>query len=92
MALDVNVWHHTSSDLRLILERLDKIMATVQELQDTIAAERAEVGAKLTEMTALIQALRDQVAAGTAATPEQLDELVLAVKDIFTPDPVPPPA
>ena len=85
----------------LVLQRLDllaaqltqtgvNIMANVQQVQDAIAAEKAQVSEKLAALAAEMQALRDQIAGGAAATPAQLDELIVAVQNIFTPDPVPP--
>lgn len=73
-----------SQTLAVIGLQQEQIMASVQDVLDAAAAERAEVAGRLTELEAVIQALRDQVAAGAAATPEQLDELVVAVQNIFT--------
>lgn len=58
------------------------IMATKQEVLDAIAAEGAEVTAKIAELQAKIDAL---IAAGSGATPEDLEEIKLAVQAIFNP-------
>ena len=65
--------------------KLEKIMATVQDVKDAVATEAAEVKARIDALAAEVQALKDQIAAGTAATPEQLDEILLSVQGIFTP-------
>ena len=73
-----------------VLDIREIIMANFQQVQDAIAAEAAQVQAKLAAVAVEMQALRDQIAGGAAATPAQLDELIVAVQNIFTPDPVPP--
>lgn len=59
-------------------------MATKQEVIDAIAAEKAEVQAKLDALGTEIQSLKDQIAAGSPVTPADLDEIVSLVHDIFT--------
>lgn len=90
---------HMELHVFLHLGQEAKIMASIQEVKDAIAqvatdiaAEKAEVQAKIGEMAARIQALIDQIAAGTAATPTDLDALIAAltgidasVKDISEP-------
>lgn len=61
------------------------IMATKQEVLEAIAAEKAEVGAKLTDLAVQIQTLKDQIAGGSPVTPADLDDIVSAVHDIFVP-------
>jgi hypothetical protein len=61
------------------------IMATKQEVLDAIAAEKAEVGAKIEALDLQIQALQEQIAQGTAITAADLDEIQNAVHDIFIP-------
>jgi len=61
------------------------IMATKQEVLDAVAAEAAEVAAKVNELMAEIQRLNDLIAAGGAVTAADLDELKAAVEAIFTP-------
>lgn len=74
------------------LEKGIKNMATIQDVQAAIDAEKAQVQVRLDELQASIVALQEQVAAGSAATPEQLDELVSAVQNIFSPEVVVEPA
>jgi flagellar hook-associated protein FlgK len=69
-----------------------QIMATLQEVQDAVAAEAAEVTAKVNELMAEIQALKDQIANGTGVTPEDLDALLASVNAIFTAPPADPVA
>ena len=66
------------------------IMATKQEVLDAVAAEAAEVAARVNELLAEIQALKDQIAAGGAVTAADLDELKAAVEGIFNAPVVPP--
>lgn len=70
--------------------RIDKInqwrsevMATIQDLKDAVVAEQAEVKARVDELEAQVLALQNSGAGG--ATPEQLDEVMVAIKGIFTP-------
>ena len=65
-----------------------EIMATKQEVLDAVAAESAEVAARINELLAEIQRLNDLIAAGGAVTAADLDELKAAVEAIFT---APPP-
>lgn len=57
-------------------------MATVQEVNEAIAAEAAEVKARFDVMEARIAELER---AGAGATPEQLTEILNGVRGIFTP-------
>jgi flagellar hook-associated protein FlgK len=66
----------------------EQIMATLQEVQDAVAAEAAEVTAKVNELTAEIQRLNDLIAAGGAVTAADLDALKASVEAIFTAPPV----
>lgn len=75
-----------SSTLAVFGQQLEAIMATLQDVLDAAAAEKAQVASKLADLSAQVQALRDQIAAGSAATPEQLDLVLQAITDIFTPD------
>jgi TRAP-type mannitol/chloroaromatic compound transport system substrate-binding protein len=68
----------------------EQIMATLQEVKDAVAAEAAEVTAKVNELMAEIQALKDQIANGTNVTPEDLDALLASVNAIFVAPPVDP--
>ena len=61
------------------------MMATVQELVDAIAAEKAEVAGKLDALAVEIQALKDQIAQGGTITEEQLNVVLVGIQDIFTP-------
>lgn len=67
-------------------------MITKQDVLDAIAAEKAEVTAKLdaqtaqvNDLNAQVQALKDQIATGSPVTAADLDEIVAAVHDIVTP-------
>lgn len=75
-----------------VLNRSNKIMSTLEELNaaiqaatDATVAEQAQVQAALAAQAAQIQALSDQIAgmsAGGLVTQEQLDALVVAAKGI----------
>lgn len=82
---------HILETLTVIGQKQESIMASVQDLLDTVAAEKAQVAAGLAALTTQVQTLRDQIAAGSAATPEQLDQVLVAITEIFTPDPAPAP-
>lgn len=60
-----------------------EIMATIKDLKDAVAAERAEVKARVDELEAMVVDLQNGGTGG--ATPEQLEEVLVAIKDIFTP-------
>lgn len=62
-----------------------RLMATVQELQEAVAAERAEVTERITALQAEVQALRDEIANGGSITEEQLDGVLVNIKNIFVP-------
>ena len=68
-------------------------MATKQEVLDAIAAERAEVKARVDELLVMVQTLTDQITAGAGApTAADMDEIKLAVQGIITPTaPAPAP-
>lgn len=55
-------------------------MATKQEVLDAIAAETAQVSAKIAELNATIQALQDQINSGNSA---DNDEIKAAVENIL---------
>ena len=67
-----------------IIHNQEVIMATLAEVKQAVADEKAEVLAKLTALGEEIQALKDQIAAGSPVTAADLDELVASVHDIFT--------
>lgn len=63
------------------LKRIERlIMATKQEVLDAIAAETAQVSAKIAELNATIQALQDQINSGNSA---DNDEIKAAVENIL---------
>ena len=68
-----------------LVEMENRIMATLQELKDAVAAEAAEVKARVDALQAEVQALKDQLAAGGTVTEAQLDEVLAGIKNIFTP-------
>ena len=61
----------------------DKIMASLQEVKDAIAQEKAEVVEKVEGLNAQIEELKNQIAAGGVVTAEQLDEVLDGIKNIF---------
>lgn len=63
-----------------------EIMATVQDVLDTVAAEKAEVKSQLDSLHSSISDLEAKIANGSFVTPEDLDALKVAVQNIFTPD------
>ena len=71
--------------LSKIIHTGERIMATLQQVKDAVAAEAAEVKTKVDQLEADVQALKDQIAAGTAATAADLDDLLTQVQNIFTP-------
>lgn len=68
--------------LTQILNGVNRIMATVDEVKAAIANEAAEVKARMDDLEAQVKALTD---AGGGATPAQLDEILAAVQGIFKP-------
>jgi hypothetical protein len=82
-----------SAGVELIIQKLsnletnlgDLIMATVQQLEEAIAAEKVEVTTKIDALAAEIVALKDQIAQGGTITEEQLDAVLFGVQNIFTP-------
>jgi|SRR5687768_1238211 len=72
--------------VNFLTTRSNENMATLQEVHDKIAAEKAQVAAGLGALQAEIQALKDQIGAGVIVTPEQLDALAMAVDGIFAPE------
>lgn len=75
--------------LTYLFNQGESLMATVQELKDAVAVEKAEVQAKLAELATEVQALKDVIAAGGNVTEAQLTEVLDAIRDIFTPTPTP---
>lgn len=65
------------------LERRLENMATVQDLESAINAERQQVLAAVTEMRNEIQRLKDQIGQGTVVMPEDLDRLKNMVDGIY---------
>lgn len=61
-------------------------MASIQDVKDAAVAEAAEVKASVDALKDQVQALKDQIAAGGTVTEAQLDEVVVAIKSIFTPE------
>lgn len=68
--------------LSSILDKEVIIMATLQEVKDAIAAEGAEVAAKIGALEAKIDEL---IAAGAGASVADLDEIKSLVQNIYTP-------
>jgi beta-phosphoglucomutase-like phosphatase (HAD superfamily) len=82
---------HILETLTVIGQQQESIMASVQDLLDAVAAEKAQVASGLAALTAQVQALQAQLATGSAVTPEQLDAVLVAITEIFTPDAAPAP-
>jgi len=68
---------------RGVAQLKEQLMSTKQEVLDAVAAEKAEVQAKLDELLARIAELEANGAGG--ATPEELAEIKAAIENIFTP-------
>jgi tetrahydromethanopterin S-methyltransferase subunit G len=80
-----------ASALLHVLIKENLIMATVDDLKAAVAAEAAEVKARIDDLEATVQALKDQIAGGGTITEAQLDEVMVAIQGIFTPTPAPTP-
>ncbi len=88
------------ADIQLLLSAVThmekRIMGSVQDVKDAIAAERAEVQAKLAALVQSIDDLKAQIAAGTGITAADMDELKTEVQAISEPEasttPSTPPA
>ena len=68
--------------LKLIHQQNEKIMATIQDVQDALNALQASVDAKQAAIAQAIADLEAQIAAGSAATPEQLQGIVDGLKAV----------
>lgn len=106
----IHIHQDISNDITEILNltntKLNKIMATLQELnakiaelQQTVDTEQQEVSDALAALTAEVASLKEIIAAG--ATPEQLqasaDAITAIIEDVKTtipnlPEPTPPDA
>lgn len=69
-----------------LTRRSNETMATLQDVQEKIAAEKAQVAAAVESLKTEIQALKDQIGSDVIVTPEQLDALADAVDGIFAPE------
>lgn len=82
LASDVAAHHRTlDSFMRAILERLDHMSATEQQLKDLIDGIRdglPKIGARLDTLTATVTDLKNQIATGIPGpvSAAQLDELI----------------
>jgi len=65
-----------------IHQKLDKTMATIEEVQQAVADLQATVDTTQAAIAAAIKALEDQIAAGSAATPEQLQAVIDSLKAV----------
>jgi hypothetical protein len=77
------------NSIDFLTRRSESTMATLQDVQDKIAAEKAQVSEAMDSLKAQVKALQDQLANGIVVTSEQLDALAAAVDGIFTPDAAP---
>lgn len=68
--------------LDFITSKLDKQMATIQDVQDALTALQTSVDAKQQAIADAIAALEAQIAAGSVATPEQLQTIVDGLKAV----------
>ena len=60
-------------------------MATLQEVKQAIADEKAQVLEGITALNAKIQELQDQINQGTNVTAQDLEDIKNDVNNIFTP-------
>lgn len=74
---------HIHADNHLLNKKIDKLMATVQEITDAIAKLQADLDAKQAALATLIQSLKDQIAAG-GATPAQLQTILDSINTVDT--------
>lgn len=87
-------WLRAFLNLAVTRQKLENLMATVEDLQNAIDREHEQVSTAVQTMRDEIKALKDQIEGGTVVTAEQLDSLVERVENIFVPTPeeTPPPA
>lgn len=76
-------------NLNVDSQLLEKIMATLKDVQDALdqaakdaTAEKAEVATAIADLNTQIQALKDQIANGSAVTAADLDGLVTKIQGI----------
>lgn len=67
-----------------INQKLNKTMATIEEVQQAVADLQATVDTTQAAIAAAIKALEDQIAAGSAATPEQLQAVIDSLRAVQT--------
>jgi len=81
-------WNPFANLRRFIRHQMEKIMATLQEVQDALAEQKtareasdAKADAALALLKTTDEKLDELLAAGTGATPEQLDELLASIRE-----------
>jgi uncharacterized coiled-coil protein SlyX len=67
-----------------INQKLNKTMATIEEVQQAVADLQATVDSTQLAIATAIKALEDQIAAGSAATPEQLQAVIDSLRAVQT--------
>lgn len=67
-----------------INQKLNKTMATIEEVQQAVADLQATVDQTQAAIAAAIKALEDQIAAGSVATPEQLQAVIDSLRAVQT--------
>ena len=66
-----------------INDRSREIMATIQQIEDAVAEEVAEVKGRLDELEAEVKRLTDIIAAGGTVTEAQLDGVLDKIRGIY---------
>jgi prefoldin subunit 5 len=79
--------HEVSQSIAALGINQGNLMATLQDVKDTIAAERQQVSDGIAALTAQIATLTAQLQAGTVVTAQDLADLQALISDIFTPTP-----
>lgn len=80
------------SKFNFLTTRSNELMTTLQDVQDKIAAEKAQVSEAVGSLKAQVKELQDKLASGEFVTSEQLDGIAAAVDGIFeAPAPVEAP-
>lgn len=70
--------------LNKLIQQENLLMSVKQEILDAVAAEKAQVKAKLDAVAQQIADLQAQLASGEAITPSDLAEIKTAIDDIYT--------
>lgn len=71
---------HMDKQFFYLTLKTQKVMATIEEVQQAVADLQTSVDTKQAAIASAIAALEAQIAAGSAATPEQLQGIVDSLK------------